>query len=369
METGKRMKEQLISIIVPVYNGEAYLDRCVQSIIAQSYSFWELLLIDNASTDRTPVLCDAWQKEDERIRVLHESVNRGVSAGRNKGLREARGEYLMFVDADDWLLPDCLERLYGDIQKPGVEIAGCTFRSCTDSDWDKNMCPSLQWRRESKPSQKKPPAFIAGKDFLREGILKRDTRCWGKLYRRNVIEGHHFREDYTIGEDMLFVWEVAKDAELISSSAYPGYCYYHNMNGAMLKPFRETDIDQIRCWQFLLATLVKENMQAQIHDNDVISQTASILLISCMLVAGKLAFLPGDIRKHYADIQKKCSLVLRRTLKIPGAFEKLDWSYKLKVRIYDKVPGLYLFLYHICRTSLKVPFKLLIEAVSQDKVL
>lgn len=340
------MKEQLISIIVPIYNGEAYLDRCVQSILAQTYSDWELLLIDGASTDRTPAMCDAWQRKDERIRVFHAKENRGVSEGRNRGIREAQGGYLMFVDADDWLLPDCLQRLYQDMQIPGVEIAGCGFQSCTDEDWDKPQ-------RNAQTDQIGSSVFIAGKDFLKEGILKRDTRCWSKLYRRNVVEGHYFREDYTIGEDMLFVWEVTKGANLISSSTYPGYCYYHNVNGTMLKPFRKTDMDQIRCWQFLLGALRQENAQAEVqsmadvYDNDVISEAASILIISCMLVAGKLALLPGRARKEHEDIQRKCSQALKKTLRIPGAFEKLDRSYRIKVRMYSKAPKLYLTLYHI----------------------
>lgn len=371
METGERMKEQLISIIVPVYNGETYLNRCVQSILAQAYSDWELLLIDGASTDRTPALCDAWQQKDERIRVFHAEKNRGVSEGRNSGMREAQGEYLMFVDADDWLLPDCLQRLYQDMQISGVEIAGCSFLSCTDEDWDKLQKNAKNGQINAQTNQinaqgiqgsisceEESPKLIAGEDFLKEGILKRDTRCWSKLYRRSVVEGHFFREDYTIGEDMLFIWEVTKGAKFVSSSIYPGYCYYYNVNGAMLSPFRKTDIDQVRCWQFLLDALQQENagMKEQgrtaeqgrmgIYDNDVISETASILLISCMLVAGKLALLPGNTRIEHEDIRAKCSQVLQEALRIPGAYERLDRGYRIKVRIYEKVPKLYLTLYH-----------------------
>lgn len=350
------MKERLISIIVPVYNGEAYLNRCVESILAQTYSDWELLLMDGASTDRTPAMCDDWQRRDERIRVFHAEKNRGVSEGRNSGMREAQGEYLMFVDADDWLMPKCLERLYQDMQIPDVDIAGCAFKSCTDEDRNK---------MQEENREDEAPVLTAGKDFLKEGILKRDTRCWSKLYRKSLIDGHLFREDYTIGEDMLFVWEVSKDAKFVSSSAYPGYCYYYNVNGTMLKPFRKTDIDQIRCWKFLLDTLRQENAQAEgqerttrqsravehsqtdIYDRDVISETAANLLISCMLVAGKIALLPGRARKEHTEISKRCRQVLQETLQIPGAYERLDKGYRIKVRIFEKVPGFYLALYHM----------------------
>lgn len=346
MEAGNNVNSNLISIIVPVYNGQDYIDRCVRSILAQTYSDWELLLVDGASSDKSPELCNEWQEKDGRIRAILSDKNRGVSEGRNQGLREAKGAYLMFVDVDDWLLPDCLQRLYNDIQEPDVQIAGCSFIRCTDKDWEEQKV------QETRLSETK---LIAGKDFLREGILSHDTRCWSKLYKRQVIEGHFFNEDYTIGEDMLFVWDVTKDAKLISSSKYEGYCYYHNENGAMLKRFRESDIDQIRCWQFLLEHLQEENKKQGNYDTgvnydvNVIGKTASILLISCMLVAGKLALLPAGERKQYVHIRRQCSNVLKETLSIKGAYEGLDKSYRFKVLIFNRFPDLYLGLYHILK--------------------
>ncbi len=388
MEAGNNVNSNLISIIVPIYNGQDYIDRCVRSILAQTYSDWELLLLDGASSDKSPELCNEWQEKDGRIRAILSDKNRGVSEGRNQGLREAKGAYLMFVDVDDWLLPDCLQRLYDDIQKPGVQIAGCSFIRCTDKDWEEQNLNKD--KTESSTSDKYTtrrvetgipnPRLIAGKDFLREGILNHDTRCWSKLYKKQVIEGHFFNEDYTIGEDMLFVWDVTKDAELISSSKYEGYCYYHNENGAMLKRFRESDIDQIRCWQFLLEHLMNKKEESKKEDSEniknktkvnydtdvncgdgvkcdtnakydvnIIGKTASILLISCMLVAGKLALLPAVERKQYVHIRRQCSNVLKETLSIKGAYEGLDKSYRLKVRIFNRFPDLYLGLYHILK--------------------
>lgn len=386
MEAGNNVNSNLISIIVPIYNGQDYIDRCVRSILAQTYSDWELLLLDGASSDKSPELCNEWQEKDRRIRAILSDKNRGVSEGRNQGLREAKGEYLMFVDVDDWLLPDCLQRLYDDIQRPGVQIAGCSFIRCTDKDWEEQICnkngnekdaPILvnlkAWNlnkdktelsASDKPATRQletglqNPRLITGKDFLREGILDHDTRCWSKLYKRQVIEGHFFNEDYTIGEDMLFVWDVTKDAVLISSSKYEGYCYYHNENGAMLKRFRESDIDQIRCWKFLLEHLQEENRKVENKENydtdvncdvNIIGKAASILLISCMLVVGKLAILPAIERKQYTHIRRQCSSVLKETLNIKGAYENLDKSYRFKVWFFNRFPDLYLGLYHILK--------------------
>ena len=105
----------MISVIVPVYNGEAYLDRCVRSVLFQDYHNLELILVDGASTDGTLKLCRVWQKKDERVRVIPARMNKGVSVGRNTGIREARGEFFFFLDADDWLMPDCLSRLHAEL--------------------------------------------------------------------------------------------------------------------------------------------------------------------------------------------------------------------------------------------------------------
>lgn len=356
METANRVNAGLISIVVPVYNGEAYIDRCIRSVLQQEYSKWELILVDGASVDGTLKICRGWQKRDDRIRVIPADENRGVSAGRNTGMKMARGDCLFFLDADDWLMPDCLSRLYEEIQEPEVDIAGCMFERCTGEDWErlyecirKNGAESVRGTASSR-------RLVEGKEFLREGILRQDTRCWSKLYRRELVEGHFFREDYTIGEDMLFLWEVSAQARKISCSDHRGYCYFYNPSGAMLKPFRASDMDQIRCWQVVLESLRGSggsvqagDGQAQISDEEVTGRCASILLISCMLVVGKLAGLPREERKQYRKLRRKCSEVLKETLKIHGAYEGLDRGYRLKVRLYRSAPELYLFLYHWVR--------------------
>ncbi len=346
MEAGNKVIQGLISIIVPIYNGEVYLGRCVQSIQAQTYTMWELLLVDGGSADRTLAFCEAWRERDDRIRVFHSKENRGVSYGRNTGIREARGEYFFFVDADDWLQPDCLARLYEEIQQESVQIAGCGFERCSDRDWEEARRP------QEKAYEKR---LVAGKDFLAEGILKQDTRCWSKLYRRELLKGHFFKEDYTIGEDMLFLWETAREAEVISCSEYPGYCYYYNVNGAMLRPFRASDMDQIRCWQYVLNEVRSGNAAADAKGDEapygpeILQKAASILLVSCMLTMGKLACLPAGKRKEYDGLQKQCRRTVKETLEIEGAYAGLDGGYRLKIKLFERFPKLYIGLYGLMK--------------------
>ena len=111
-----------ISVIVPVYNIIPYLPRCVESLRTQTYENLEILLIDDGSTDETPALCDRLATEDERIRVFHKK-NGGPSSARNFGLQQAGGEYVGFVDSDDYVEADMYERLYGAIEKTGMPVA------------------------------------------------------------------------------------------------------------------------------------------------------------------------------------------------------------------------------------------------------
>ena len=120
------MRETKISIVVPVYNAEKELQRCVDSILGQSFSDWELLLIDDGSRDGSPALCDRLAQRDPRVRVWHKE-NGGVSSARNLGIRKAEGEYLMFTDSDDTLFPETLATLYGKALETKAELVVCGF--------------------------------------------------------------------------------------------------------------------------------------------------------------------------------------------------------------------------------------------------
>ena len=114
-----------ISIIIPVYNAEEYLDRCLESISEQSYMSYEVILVDDGSTDSSPLICDRYSATDPRFRTIHKR-NGGVSTARNAGIDLAKGEYLMFVDSDDALLPEALERMMEGVAGEDVVIGGYT---------------------------------------------------------------------------------------------------------------------------------------------------------------------------------------------------------------------------------------------------
>lgn len=116
--------EPLISVIVPVYNVENYLDKSIGSILAQTYQNLELILVDDGSKDASGAMCDAWRAKDARIRVIHQT-NGGQALARNHGIDEAAGAYLAFIDSDDWIAPDYLETLYRLLWEHRAEISIC----------------------------------------------------------------------------------------------------------------------------------------------------------------------------------------------------------------------------------------------------
>ena len=125
----------IISIIIPVYKAEAYLDRCVQSVLAQSMADFEVILIDDGSPDRSGAVCDAYAKQDERVRVIHQK-NQGQAAARNAGIdcafANSDSKWLTFIDSDDWVHPEYLQMLYDATMQDNTLISMCTMESVTD---------------------------------------------------------------------------------------------------------------------------------------------------------------------------------------------------------------------------------------------
>lgn len=119
---------ELVSIIVPVYKVEQYLSRCVDSILQQSYSNLEIILVDDGSPDSCGMICDEYQKKDSRVQVIHKS-NGGLSDARNYGIEAAQGKYLAFVDSDDWLDFDMIDILYRVLTSQDADIAECSYRN------------------------------------------------------------------------------------------------------------------------------------------------------------------------------------------------------------------------------------------------
>lgn len=215
----------LVSMIVPVYNAEKTIEKCVNSILNQTYRDFELLLLDDGSTDESASLCDAYARKDSRIRVLHKE-NTGVSDTRNQGIAMAEGEYLQFLDSDDWITPEAtgffvhaateyqcdmviadFYRVVGErvSQKGNIEEEGIMDRA----DYAANM-------------MQKPADFYYG-------VL------WNKFYKRSIIEKYQLKMDISISwcEDFMFNMEYVRHAHTIYAMKVPVY-YYVKTKGSLV---------------------------------------------------------------------------------------------------------------------------------------
>ncbi len=183
MKSGSKMKT--VSIIVPVYNMDAYLDRCLESITRQTFADFEVLLVDDGSTDGSGRRCDEWEQNDPRIRVIHKD-NGGLSDARNAGLNAAEGEFIAFVDSDDYLAKDMLEKLLAAITKQDAEMGICGFL-CVDENGE-----LISDRNEWMPIQDE---VITGTEAIRKTFQKKGwyyTTPWNKLYRRELFSELRF---------------------------------------------------------------------------------------------------------------------------------------------------------------------------------
>lgn len=223
----------MISVIIPVYNAETYLNECVRSVLKQTYTDFELLLIDDGSPDHCPGMCDNWAKEDCRIRAIHKK-NGGVSSARNAGIYEAKGEYLCFVDSDDTLPSDALQLLWSAIDNNGTDISVGSFQF----QYGKKF---LSHASRLKEGHYEFIDLMSG--FIDDGTLGGfllGSVCGG-LYKRSLILENNllFVEGLKNNEDGLFNFEYALHAK--SLYVIDTVVYNYRQDNEQTKPNRKNE--------------------------------------------------------------------------------------------------------------------------------
>lgn len=204
----------MISVIIPVYNVQAYLDSCVISVVQQSYVDLEIILVDDGSTDNSGEMCDSWEKRDSRIKVIHQT-NGGLSAARNTGLEFSKGDYITFVDSDDWIDKEMYANLVELLQhNPCIDIACCGIEQF--ADWDS---------KKTKPFLTRYDKDFTSLEYAKL-VLKHkiDNAVCNKLFKRSLLEKIRFKYG-KINEDILFIFDVLKSTRQISYISNPFYKY------------------------------------------------------------------------------------------------------------------------------------------------
>lgn len=213
--------QPLISVIVPVYGVEAYLDRCVESIVSQLYPKLEIILVDDGSPDSCPAMCDAWAARDSRIKVIHKT-NGGLSDARNAGFQIATGDYISFVDSDDWIEPEFISALYNALLENRAEIAECGTIYVAETG------EHIRIRRT--PAQNPLDRIEAlRKLVLEDGVYQ---TVWNKLYKRSVVDGIPFPKG-KYNEDDFWTYQVFDRIETLALVERPLYNYLQRGNSIM----------------------------------------------------------------------------------------------------------------------------------------
>ena len=238
-----------ISIIVPVYNAEKYIDKALYSICGQTYQNLEILLIDDGSTDGSLVRCQEWSRKDTRI-LVHPQENAGASAARNKGIELASGKYLMFIDGDDWIEKNMLEVLYQEAEKYQADAACCILQEDEEMA-SEEVIDGIYYQNGDRVQ--------AFSEKVESGLAL--LRVWGpvcKLYRRDAIAECRF-EDYKVAEDLLFNTNVIchGNFEKTVLVEHPFYHYIIYPGSTMKQKFQEKYLTAMevekRCYDMLTA--------------------------------------------------------------------------------------------------------------------
>lgn len=275
------MMGPLLSVIVPVYKVEQYLDRCLQSITGQTYHNLEIMLVDDGSPDGSGAICDRWAARDSRIRVIHQE-NRGAGAARNAALDVARGDLIGFVDSDDYLAPQMYAYLYS-LMEEDVDISECEIveteeDSCLLDDGSEAQVYSYCTQEAMK-------LHIADTWF-------RQTPP-NKLYRARVLEGVRFPVGNLIDDEYVTYRAIGKSRRLVHSTARM-YAYRQQSGSAMHKPYSLKRLEGIRAKQERLHYL-EEKMPA------LVPQAKDDLVMSCLYgMQGTLRNLKGE-QRHQAE--------------------------------------------------------------------
>lgn len=303
-----------ISVIVPVYNTEKYLYKCVDSILASTYTNLEVILVDDGSPDNAGRICDEYAEKDARVRVIHKA-NGGLSSARNAGLDAATGDYITFVDSDDYISCDIYDKLCCIIESKCVDIAMMGVMQVNEEYQEIDVVPIRD-------------ECISAYEFLKGVCCRvREVAVWNKLFKREVIGNYRFSEG-KLNEDFLFAFEVLIGKKFsICSVSDVGYYYYSRTGSITKSGFGKSLYDAVYNTQY-----VKELAEKECADLvPYVGAYAAYQARTAILMMTKEQY-----RKN-ADFTKYCREVIKENSKyIKGSF--MNKKERLFCRMYRKMP-------------------------------
>lgn len=297
----------LISVIVPVYNVEQYLKRCLESLLKQEYENLEIILIDDGSTDTSGKICDSYAEKDSRITVIHQQ-NKGASCARNHGLMAAKGAYIGFVDSDDWIEPDMYRYLFRLIQKYRANVAVCDYERAARPQKVKERKEKLQLRTKEE----------LDRFFYRLDGGKSYFSVWNCLYQKSLLNHIQFLENQ-INEDIYFTYEVYKKADRIIFSNLQKYFYFLGRGTVTQNKVCRKDNSQFLIWDKIVEQeRHTNNYQAAVFNRARATfnlyMKAKLFGISEEMPADTLKFWRKELKQNYRLLMDQKALDKKRKL-------------------------------------------------------
>ncbi|GGE30547.1 hypothetical protein GCM10011391_06510 [Pullulanibacillus camelliae] len=233
-----------ISIIVPIYNVEPYLHCCIDSILAQSFTDFELILVDDGSTDQCGSICESYKGKDDRVRVIHQN-NQGVSAARNRGIEASKGDFIGFVDPDDKIAREMFQQLYSAVSHTTIDMVICPI--LTINVVKQTRTTSQLWREVNRPLLNETITSDIIPSMLRQHRSYSIYSCNNKLYRRALIRNKNiwFEEGRQHSEDVRFNFRLLPFARSIIFIDSTAYLYFVRPRASLTQSFRTDLFDYI----------------------------------------------------------------------------------------------------------------------------
>ena len=296
-----------VSVIVPIYNAEKYINRCIDSIINQSHKNLEIILVDDGSQDNCGKICDEYEVKDKRIKVIHKE-NGGVSSARNAGLKQVTGDYIAWVDADDYIMPDMYMTMISIVKKANADVVSINYTSSV---------PHMKKKVKTKVLR----ANISVKHLLKRRV---SPMLWDKMYKRELFEGVFF--DANIGEDFFANYIILNKSHKVVVTNYIGYIYN----------VRENSISHSSKYYMELINNAKRISELEIQKGKNKKEANYSLVYDCCLVLNNC--LSKNEKQYILCILKesilKCPIIKNNSMEWKVILKGL--SYLIKYRYYYK---------------------------------
>ena len=300
--------EEKVSIIVPVYGVEKYLDRCVRSLVNQTYNNTEIILVDDGSPDRCPEMCDNYAKHYSNIKVIHKP-NGGLSSARNEGMKSSTGSYITFVDSDDWVTIDFVEYLYRMMKANGADVADI---KCIQTSGQQNKLSN-----DIEKTEVYCNAEIL-KRYLFRGISERrgaPYSVWRKMYRREIIINQPFEEGI-VNEDICYNYIALSKCKRYVESNQIKYYYFQNPKSITGGALKKKDLDLLKVTDNLVELAKKNGDENQIELAQIKRARSDFSLLMKAALNGVVDVTDAEIKKMQRNLRKNMTILLKSPMPI-----------------------------------------------------